>query len=276
MMAERQRRAVFYVSDGTGITAETIGRSVLTQFGDVDYVEVRVPFVDDAEKAHAAVARIRNAQASFGNRPIVINSVVDPHLSDILAASGGFMLDIFEPFIAPLERELERKRQPRVGQAHGLVNYDTYEARINATNFALAHDDGTSVSFADAEVILVGVSRSGKTPTCLYLALHYGLRAGNYPLTPDDLENDELPRVIRPYRERLFALTIDPIRLQQVRQARRPGSRYATIEQCRREVAAAESLFRREHLPVLSTTNTSIEEIASKVMAHLGIEKRMF
>jgi regulator of PEP synthase PpsR (kinase-PPPase family) len=275
-MAERQRRAVFYVSDGTAITAETIGHSVLTQFGDVEYVEVRVPFLDDEEKAHATVARIRNAQASLGNRAIVINSVVDQHLSDILAASGGLMLDIFEPFVAPLERELERTRQPRVGRAHGLINYDTYEARINATNFALAHDDGVSVNFADADVILVGVSRSGKTPTCLYLALHYGLRAGNYPLTPDDLGHDEMPRVIRPHRERLFALTIDPIRLQQVRQARRPGSHYATIEQCRREVAAAEALFRREHLPVLSTTNTSIEEIASKVMAHLGIEKRMF
>lgn len=273
---DRQRRAVFYVSDGTGITAETVGHSLLTQFGDIDCVEIRVPFVADEEKAHAVVARIRNAQASFGTRPIVISTVVDPRLSHILASSGGLMLDIFEPFIAPLELEFGRRRQPRVGQAHGLTNYATYEARINATNFALAHDDGVNVNYAEADVILIGVSRSGKTPTCLYLALHYGLRAGNYPLTPDDLETEELPRAIRQYRNRLFALTIDPVRLQQVREARRPGSRYATLEQCHREVAAAESLFRRERLPMLSTTHTSIEEIASKVMAHLGIDKRMF
>ncbi|MCE3004751.1 MAG: kinase/pyrophosphorylase [Xanthomonadaceae bacterium] len=272
----RPRRPIFYISDGTGITAETIGHSVLTQFEGVDFDAVRIPFVGDAEQAHAAVARIRNAQAHFGTRPIVINTVVDPELSVILASSGALMLDVFAPFIAPLEKELECKRSSRVGQAHGMVDFAQYEARINATNYALSHDDGVDLNFGDAEVILVGVSRSGKTPTCLYLALHYGVRAANYPLTPEDLESDVLPSRLRPHRRKLFGLTIDPVRLQQVRQQRRPNSRYATMEQCRREVAQAEAMFGRENLHVLSTTHTSIEEIASKVMAAVGLEKQAF
>ncbi len=273
---QRLRRPIFYISDGTGITAETIGHSVLTQFEGVDFDAVRIPFVDDEEKAHAAVARVRNAQLHYGTRPIVINTVIDPKLCEVLAQSGALMLDVFAPFIVPLERELERKRSSRVGQAHGMVDFAHYEQRINATNFALTHDDGMDVNYNDAEVILVGVSRSGKTPTCLYLALHYGVRAGNYPLTEEDLEGDEMPPRLRAHRRKLFGLTIDPVRLQQVRQQRRPNSRYATIEQCRTEVARAEQLFRNEKLHTLSTTNTSIEEIASKIMAAVGLEKQAY
>ena len=270
------RRTVFYVSDGTGITAETIGHSVLTQFDQVDFDSFRIPFVDTEEKAHAAVARIRNAQAATGMKPIVINTVVDEKLSELLASSGAVMIDVFAPFIAPLEREFGMSRSRKVGKAHGLVNFAEYEQRINATNYALAHDDGVDLNYADAEVVLVGVSRSGKTPTCLYLALHYGVRAANYPLTQEDLERQELPAKLRANREKLFGLTIDPIRLQQVREQRRPGSKYATLAQCRWEVAEAERLMRRENVSMLSTTHTSIEEIASKILAQLGIEKHLY
>jgi len=269
-------RPVFFVSDGTGITAETIGHSVLTQFNGVNYQTQRIPFVDTREKALAAVARIRAAGEHTGVRPIVVNTVVDGTLTAVLAESGGLMLDVFAPFIGPLQEELGIERQPRVGQAHGLVDMGEYEARINATNYALSHDDGIDLDYREADLILVGVSRSGKTPTCLYLALHFGVKAGNYPLTPDDLESGELPAILKPHRRKLFGLTIDPVRLQQVRQARRPNTRYATLEQCRREVASADMLFRQENIPVLSTTHTSIEEIASKVLSALGIDKHMF
>jgi hypothetical protein len=274
--SHKPRRTIFYISDGTGITAETIGHSVLTQFEAVEFDSHRLPFVDDEQKAHAAVARIRNAQAHDGMRPIVINTVIDPALTEILASSGALMLDVFAPFIAPLERELNTKRQPRVGHAHGLVDFAEYEQRINATNFALSHDDGVDVNYQEAELILVGVSRSGKTPTCLYMALHFGVRAANYPLTPDDLEHQELPGRLRAHRRKLYGLTIDPERLRQVREARRPGSQYAKPEQCRWEVAEAEKLLRRENIPMLSTTHTSIEEIASKVLAALGINRHLF
>jgi len=270
------RRTIFYLSDGTGITAETIGHSVLTQFGDVDFDTFRVPFIDDEEKAHGAAARIRNVYATTGARPIVVNTVVDPALSEILASSGALMIDVFAPFIEPLEHELGVKRKPKVGLAHGLTNFAEYEARINATNYALTHDDGIDVNYADAELILIGVSRVGKTPTCLYMALHYGVKAANYPLTEDDLDKLELPKRLVAFKRRLYGLTIDPGRLAQVREARKPGSRYAKIEQCRHELDLAGKIFRRENIPVENTTHTSIEEISSKILARLGIEKHMF
>lgn len=269
-------RPVFYISDGTGITAETIGHSLLTQFQGTDFDTRRIAFVDCEDKARAASVSIREAGERAGCQPIVVNTIVDEHLSQIVGESGALMLDVFAPFILPLENALGMKRQPRVGQAHGLVDSAAYEQRMDATNYALSHDDGIDLHYDDADLILVGVSRSGKTPTCLYMALHYGVKAANYPLTPDDLEEEGLPKRLRPHRKKLFGLTIDPLRLQQIRQERRPNSRYATLDQCRSEVVQAEKLFRLEGIPSLSTTHTSIEEIASKVLAALGIHRHMF
>jgi regulator of PEP synthase PpsR (kinase-PPPase family) len=269
-------RPVFYVSDGTGITAETIGHSLLTQFAGMRFQTDRLSFVDDEEKARDAADRIRRTGERMGTRPIVVSSCVDPGLSALIAESGALMLDVFAPFIEPLERELGEQRQSRVGQAHGLVDFETYHRRINAMNFALTHDDGMAVNYDEADVILVAVSRAGKTPTCVYLALHYGIRAANYPLTDGDLETDRLPARLRPYRRKLFALTIDPERLHQIRQERRPNSGYAKMETCKREVAAAEAMFQVERLPTLSTTNKSIEEISSKVLSTLGLQREMY
>ena len=270
------RRTIFYISDGTGITAETIGHSVLTQFDSVQFDTYRIPFVDAEDKARAAAVRIKTAYAQSGARPIVVNTIMDQRLSDMVADSGALMLDVFAPFLGPLEAELGAPRSSRVGKAHGLTNFSEYEARINATNYALTHDDGIDVNYADADVILVGVSRVGKTPTCLYMALHYGVKAANYPLTEEDLENIELPKRLAPHRARLYGLSIDAQRLAQVREARRPGSRYAKLEQCRWELAQADKLFRRENIAVQNTTATSIEEIGSKILSQLGIEKHMF
>ena len=269
-------RPVFYVSDGTGITAETIGHSVLTQFTETHFESRRLSFVDTPERARETVDRIREAGERQGVRPVVISSCVDPDISAILAESGALMLDVFAPFIEPLERELGQARQRHVGRAHGMVDFERYHRRIDAINFTLSHDDGQSLDYSGADVVLVAVSRAGKTPTCIYLALHYGVLAANYPLTEEDLEHDRLPPRLRPYRDKLFGLTIDPMRLQQIRQERRPNSRYAQLETCRREVAAAESMFRAERISTLSTTHTSIEEIASKVMTTLGIQREMF
>ncbi len=269
-------RLVFYISDGTGITAETIGHSLLTQFEGMRFITQRFSFVDNAEKAREATRQVRAAGASRGCRPIIISSVVDEELAALLDESGALVLDVFGPFIGRMEAELGQQRERHVGHAHGMVDFAAYETRINATNYALTHDDGVDLNYDQADLILVGVSRSGKTPTCLYLALHYGVRAANFPLTEDDLEGKELPQRLRAHRKKLYGLTIDPARLRQIRQERKPDSRYATIEQCRFEVSAAESLFRAERIPMLSTTHTSIEEIASKVLAALGIQRHMF
>ena len=269
-------RPVFYVSDGTGITAETIGHSLLTQFADTRFVTDRIPFVDTPERAREVAERIRSIGESHGSRPVVVSSCVDPELTMLLAESGALMLDIFAPFIEPMERELGQQRKSQVGQAHGMADFETYHTRINAMNYALMHDDGIATNYDDADMILVAVSRAGKTPTCVYLALHYGVRAANYPLTEEDLEHDRLPPRLRAHRNKLFGLTIDPVRLQQIRQERRPNSRYAQLDTCRSEVVAAEALFRAERIPVLSTTHKSIEEIASKVLSTLGIHRGMF
>ena len=269
-------RPVFYVSDGTGITAETIGHSLLTQFVGFRFVTDRIPFVDSVEKAEQAVAEIGRACEHHGYRPIVVSSCVDPAINAALARSGALILDVFAPFIDPMERELGSLRQSRVGHAHGMVDFDTYHRRINAMNFALAHDDGIAVSYDEADLILVAVSRAGKTPTCVYLALHYGIRAANYPLTEEDLESDRLPPRLRPYRSKLYGLTIDPQRLHQIRQERRPNSHYAKLETCRSEVAAAETMLRMERIPILSTTHASIEEISSRILEDLDINREMF
>jgi regulator of PEP synthase PpsR (kinase-PPPase family) len=273
---EKPMRPVFYVSDGTGITTETIGHSVLAQFEGLEYHAHRIPFVDTADKAANTAGQIAEHQRTSGKKAIVFTSLVDHHANTLIAETGALIMDVLTPFAFPLERELGVKRRPRVGGAHALVDYKAYEDRINATHFALTHDDGKDFDYNEADLILVGVSRSGKTPTCLYMAIHYGVKAANYPLTPDDLQGEGLPKALLPHRKKLFGLSIDPVRLQQIREERKPKSRYATLEQCRKEVLAAEALYRNVNLPHLSTTHTSIEEIASKILAQLGIEKNLF
>lgn len=270
------RRTVFYISDSTGITAETIGNSILAQFEGVQFDKHRLPFTDSPEKAEAVTLRIKTSYAQSGQRPIVVNTMADRSLCDIVAASGALMMDVFAPFIGPLEEELGTRRSGAVNRSHGVIDFDKYEARINATNYALSHDDGIDVDYREADLILVGVSRSGKTPTCLYMALHYGVSAANYPLTDEDLEKLELPARLLPYRDRLYGLMIEPQRLAQIREQRRGGSRYATLEQCRWELKQAERLLRQSGIPSLNTTHVSIEEIASKIFDRFGIERTMF
>ena len=270
------QRTVFFISDSTGITAETIGNSILAQFEGVQFDKHRLPFTDNVQKAEAAALRIKTHYAQSALRPIVVNTMAERALCDIVASSGALMLDVFAPFIGPLEDELGAKRSGAVNRSHGMVDFDKYEARINATNYALSHDDGIDTNYADADLILVGVSRSGKTPTCLYMALHYGVSAANYPLTDEDLEKLELPARLRPYRDRLYGLTIDPLRLAQIREQRRAGSKYATLQQCRWELEQADRLMRQSGIPSLNTTHVSIEEIASKIFDRFGIERTMF
>lgn len=269
------RRTVFYVSDGTAITSETIGHSLLTQFQGVEFVTHRMPFVRTLAKAEAAATRIKSTYARTGERPIVINTIMDSALSECIAGSGALMLDVFAPFLEPLEVELGRKRAPLVGQAHGVVDSEQYEARIHAMNYALSHDDGMALSYDDADVIIVGVSRVGKTPTSVYMALHFGIMAANYPLTPEDLERQELPEIIRRFNKRLFGLTIDAGRLAQIREQRRPRSRYASMEQCRWELRQATLLLRAAGVPQLNTTHVSVEEISSKIIDKLRLERKM-
>ena len=272
----KNRRVVFFLSDQTGVTAETLGRSLLTQFEGYDFDQVTVPFIDSVDKADEAVHRINCAATDTGQRPIIFSTLVHDEIRERFAGCSGLMLDFFSTFLGQMERELLIRSSHTVGRAHGMKDPGAYDKRIDATDFALNSDDGIRTSdYHRADVILVGVSRSGKTPTCLYLALTYGVYAANYPLSEDEFETGRLPRSLEPHRHKLFGLSISPERLQQIRRERRPEGRYASIEQVRYELRGAEALFRRYQIPWVDTTGFSIEEIASKILSSTGIERRV-
>lgn len=272
------RRTVFFVSDGTGITVEMLGHSLLTQFEGIEFQHVTVPFVDTIAKARACVARIEDAARNDGSaRPVVFTTLVNGEVRDVIRAAGAFVLDFFEVFLDPLEAELGAKSSHTIGRSHSALDTKQYTNRIDAINFALAHDDGVSSRDLDkADVILVGVSRSGKTPTSLYLALKFGIRAANYPLIPEDFDRLQLPTVLQDYREKMFGLSISPERLCEIRHERRPNSRYANLDNCRFEVQQAEQLMQREGIRWADSTTKSIEEIATTIMQDFKLERRVY
>jgi regulator of PEP synthase PpsR (kinase-PPPase family) len=271
------KRTVFILSDRTGVTAETLGHSLLTQFESIDFEQVTVPFVDTVERAREAVARIEQATRRDGVRPVVFSTLVDREVRAVVKGVDALFFDFFETFIGPLEKVFESSSSHMVGRTHGLADLRSYMTRMDAINYTLNHDDGlNSQGYEHADMILVGVSRSGKTPTCLYMAMSFGIRAANYPLTDEDLSDLRLPADLEPYRERLYGLSIDPRRLGEIREERRPGSRYASLAQCRYEVNRAESLFRRERIACLNTSFSSIEEIATAILHQSGIARRLF
>ncbi len=271
------KKTVFYVSDRTGITAETIGHSLLTQFQDIGFNEITLPFIDTKEKAKEVVSMVNVFNDENDTRPILFCSIVNDTIRDIVLTCDALVIDHFNTFIDPLEKELGVKSSHSVGLAHSMGNIEEYQARIDAINFALNNDDGiTTRHYKNADVILVGVSRCGKTPTCLYLALQFGIFAANYPLTEEDLQHRRLPRGIYEHKAKVFGLTIDPMRLCNVRKERRSKGRYASNEQCFWEVSEAEKIYKRESIPYLSTTNSSVEEIASKIMSQSKIKRRTY
>jgi hypothetical protein len=272
----KPRRTVFFVSDQTGVTAETMGHSLLTQFDGLDFRPITLPFITTLDKAREAVSKIDQAARDEGVRPVVFATFVNNNVRDAVRRADCVFLDFFAAFLEPLEQEFGQPSAHVLGRAHGMTDLPAYTLRINATNFALANDDGAQTRDYDrADVILLGVSRSGKTPTCVYMALQYATYAANYPLTDEDLDGSRLPAAVEPFRKKLFGLTIQPDRLHQIRQERRPDSRYASPQQCAYEVRAAEQLFQRQGVPFLETTDCSIEEIASRVLERLSIPRRV-
>jgi regulator of PEP synthase PpsR (kinase-PPPase family) len=269
-------RTVFFVSDGTGITAETFGHSVLTQF-DLRFRQTRLPFIDTLDKAHDAVRKINEAFALDGQRPIIFSTLVKTELSDVIRNCKGMYMDMFQTFVAPLEQELGVKSTHTIGRSHNIVDSEEYKNRIEAINFSLAHDDGQShKNLSSADVILVGVSRSGKTPTSLYLAMQYGIKAANYPLIPDDFERGKLPSSLYEFKSKIFGLTITPERLSEIRNERRAGSKYAALENCRYEVNEAEMMMKREGIRWLSSTTKSIEEISTTILQEIKPNRREY
>ena len=252
-----------------------MGHSLLTQFEPQQFRAVTLPFISTVDKAHEAVSKINLAAAESGLRSIIFSTLVQDELRDIVKTSNALYLDFFDAFVGPLEHELTVRSSHRAGRAHGMADTDAYTARINAMNYALSNDDGSNRDYRLADIVLVGVSRSGKTPTCLYLALQYGVFAANYPLTDDDLESSRMPAALESHRTKLYGLTIRADRLQQIRHERRPDSRYASGSQVQYELRAAAALFERYGIPIIDTTECSIEEISSRILDKTGIERRV-
>ena len=276
MSDRRSFRTVFFVSDSTGITAETFGHSLLAQFPDIRFQQVRMPFINEVSKARDCARQIQKVADETGQRPIVFSSLVNPESVDALCESrnSALFIDLFEQFIEPLETELEQRSTHTIGRFHGVAESSDYKKRIEAINFAMTHDDGvsTAADLVEANVILVGVSRSGKTPTSLYLAMQFGVKAANYPLIPEDFERNKLPGELHEFRSKLFGLTISPDRLTLIRQERRPNSHYASLENCRYEIDAAQKLMHRENIRWLDSTTKSIEEISATIMQTVRID----
>lgn len=269
-------RTVFFVSDRTGITAEIVGRTLLTQFPGIGFRKRTLPFVDTAEKAREAVRVINEAAKLEKQRPLVLSTLIEDDVRAVVAGCDGLCLDLFAGFISRLEGELGMESSHALGLTHGMGDELAYQKRIDAINYALAHDDGaTTANYHLADIVLVGVSRVGKTPTSLYLAMQYGIHAANYPLTPEDFESAGLPKTLQPHRDRLYGLTITPERLSRIRGERKPGSRYATLENCREEVLRAEKLLHQEKIPLIDTSMMSIEEIAISILHATGLIKRL-
>ncbi len=269
------KRYVYMVSDGTGITAETLGNSLISQFENITFEKKILPYIDSIEKAEQVVLQINQTFDIEGIKPLVFMTLVNPEVRIHFKTTKASVYDLFSTFIGPLEVELEEKSSYTVGRTHS-ANDKSYTHRIEAVDFALNHDDGVKTrGYNKADIILIGVSRCGKTPSCIYMALQYGILAANYPFTEDDLSGFHLPECLIPYKKKLFGLTIDPLRLQQIRSERRPNSKYSSPEQCRLEVSEVEAMYQKERIPYLNSTKFSIEEIATKILATSGLHRKI-
>ena len=269
-------RSVFFISDGTAITSETLGRSILSQFPTVPFETRVIPYVDTLDRADEAVNQINLAHQRDGVKPLVFDTIVDPVIRERINGADAFNLDIYEGLISKIADEIKVQPAPHTGHAHGDVDSENYKSRIDAVHFALDNDDGARTTHYDAaDIILIGVSRSGKTPTSLYLALQFGIRAANYPLTEDDLYENSLPKALKPYRDKLFGLVIDTDRLVQIRNERRAGSRYASYQQCQQELRAIQGIYISQGIPNIDVSTMSIEEIATRILQMTGLKRRI-
>lgn len=270
------KRYVFMLSDGTGITAEALGNSLITQFEHIAFEKTTIPYVDSLQKAEQVLERINSLSDEKGVKPLVFMTLVNPEIREYIKQANACVFDLFSTFIGPMEQELQAKSSYTVGRTHGVSDNHSYTSRIDAVDYALTHDDGVKTrGYEKADIILIGVSRCGKTPTCLYMALQYGILAANYPFTEEDLVGFHLPESLKQHKDKLFGLTIDTQRLQQIRTERKPNSKYASAEQCRLEVNEVEGMYIREQIPYLNSTKYSIEEIATRILAASGLKRKI-
>lgn len=267
-------RVAYFISNRTAITAETLGHSLLAQFENQSFDKITIPFVDSVEKAERVTQQITDSYLKTGVKPIVISTLIDLEIISIVNKAKALVLDSFELFLPALEKELSTHHQFPQQVSHRIRDEKSYDARISAVDFSLLHDDGLRAKhYEDTDVILIGVSRSGKTPTSLYMALQFGLKAANYPITEEDMEQSHLPKSLIPHLSKCFGLTTEVTRLHHIRQERLPNSRYASLDQCKFEIKAVEAMFDHHKIPFINTSSMSVEEIATKIVAKEGLHR---
>ncbi|NMP15412.1 pyruvate, water dikinase regulatory protein [Thalassotalea sp. Y01] len=265
-------RTAFYISDGTAITSEVFGHALLSLF-PMEFEHVTIPFVETVDKAEEVKKQINLTAKRSGEKPFVFHTFVTPETREIIDSSDAVIYNFLEHFVNPVEQELGITAKPKSHRTHS-IHENSYDYRIDAVNFALANDDGSKVTdYEHADVILVGVSRSGKTPTSLYLALQYGIKAANYPFTDDDMDDVALPEFLKKHKKKLFGLTIEPLRLREIRDGRMANSKYSSSRQCRMEVREVEKLYKKERIPYINTTSFSVEEISAKIISEAGLQR---
>lgn len=270
-------RQIFVVSDGTGITAQHLAQSLMSQFENIEFTTTTLPYIDTKEKAIETVNKINHACQTNQSQPIVFATLVKSEISELINASGAKIYDLFNTFLAPLEETLSTKSSYTTGRSHGLKDAYAYQKRISALNFSLDHDDGVKLKgYKNADLIIIGVSRCGKTPTAIYLAMQFGLKVANYPLTEDDASFSELPDCLLPYKHKMFGITISCDRLHSVRNERKPNSIYASLTQCKKEVSNVERMFNNNNIPYINSTSHSIEEMSTRIIARFGIERKIY
>ncbi|MCX8514137.1 MAG: kinase/pyrophosphorylase [Burkholderiales bacterium] len=266
-------KCVFYISDRTGITTESIGNALLTQFPNIEFKKFFIPFIDSESRADNVLVKIYGKYLQYNDRPIIFTSIMNPDIRNKFQLDYAFHIDFFEAFIPMLESELKQSASKAVGMSHGMTDENKYYKRIDAIDFSLYNDDGATVkNYEQADVILVGVSRVGKTPTCLYLAVNYGIKAANFPFAELDLVNDKLPKFLVPYHHKLFGLTIEVDRLHHIRTNRLPNSKYADINTCKIEIKAAEHIMTINNIPFVNVSKKSIEEISVAIMQQIKLK----
>lgn len=269
-MLDSSNRTVFFVSESTGITAETMGHSLLSQFPHLDFTYIQRPYVDTEERAQKLVEEIALVSKAQGFKPLVFATMPEAHINKILESADCHYYEVFENFLDKIGNDLHTKPTRESGLSHGLVNEKTYDARIEALNYTLKHDDAMVLkTIGEADVIIVGVSRSGKTPTSLYLALKYGIKAANYPITDTDFDVHALPDVLLKHRDKLFATTINAKRLREIREKRRPASQYSALETCKSEIKKSQQLYDKYGLTPMDVSHQSIEELSAQIVRKL-------
>jgi regulator of PEP synthase PpsR (kinase-PPPase family) len=271
----KSRRRIYYVSDRTARTAELNGESLLSQFPHFEYQTHRFAFIDNEAKVNKLVFTIKQHINEGEEPPVIFSTLVEPRLRELLSTSGAAIIDLYDTFLSPLKKILHSSVSTRVGASHEgfeLREASDYQRRSKALDFTLAHDDGLRPHHYDeADVIIVGVSRSAKTPICLYLAMHFFVRAANFPLTGEDLAGEQLPPFLRDKKNKIIGLHINPERLHAIRQKRRPDSPYAALQNCRQEVRRADEMFKISGVPIYDISTTSVEEIAVQILKKMDL-----